>query len=189
MADPIVFLGAGVTPRPSVVTAANPLPTTVISTATNAYGTTTLVTRPANTTAYTAVDVVGATAAAIDLGVCGPSGGRVMIETVMLEPRIAVVPTGMGNFRLALFSATPTSALADNAAWTDPVSDNAEYLGTIDIGTPVDLGAKLEVGRNLIGKIVKLSGTNLFAYLITDGGFTPAANSEVYALTVMTVAL
>ena len=150
------------------------------------YGAATTVTRPANTTAYTALDTVGG---AVDLGVMGPSAGRVLLESVSLDIRIAAVPAGMANMRLALYSATPPSAIADNGAWTWAVADEAVRLAILDIGTPVDQGAGLYVARANIGQIVKLSGTNLFAYLITDGGFTPAAVSEVYTVTLHTVAL
>ena len=153
------------------------------------YGTTTTVTRPANTTAYTAGDVVGAAAAAIGLGVMGPSAGDILITSAALEIDVAAVPAGMTTFRLALYNATPPSALADNAAFDIPSGDRASFLGFIDLGTPVDEGSTLYVQAQNINKHVTLSGTNLFAYLITAGGFTPAGNSEVYKVTLKAVAV
>lgn len=160
--------------------------TLITSGTSNAYGSVATITRPANTTAYTALDTIGG---AVDLGVMGPSASRVLLESVSLDILIAAVPAGMANMRLALYSATPPSAIADNGAWTWAVADEAVRLAIIDIGTPVDQGAGLYVSRANIGQILKLSGTNLHAYLITDGGFTPAANSEVYKVTLHTVAL
>ena len=150
------------------------------------YGSVATITRPANQTPYTALDCIGG---AIDLGVMGPSAGRVLLQSVSLDIRIAAVPAGMANMRLALYNATPPSAIADNGAWTWAVADEAVRLAIIDIGTPVDQGAGLYIARANIGQAVKLAGANLFAYLITDGGFTPAANSEIYTLTLHTVAL
>ena len=150
------------------------------------YGSTTTVTRPANTTAYGANEVVGG---AIDLGVMGPSGGEVFITSASLEIDVTAVPSGMTTFRLALYNVTPPSALADNAPFDIPSGDRASFLGFIDIGTPVDEGSTLFVQANNINKHVTLAGTNLFAYLVTAGGYTPAANSEVYKPTVKSVAV
>ena len=150
------------------------------------YGSRTTVTRPANTTPYTANDVVGG---AIDLGVMGPSGGEVMITSASLEIDVAAVPAGMTTFRLALYNVTPPSAVADNGAFDIPSGDRASFLGFIDIGTPVDEVSTLFVQAQNINKHVTLSGTNLFAYLVTAGGYTPAGNSEVYVPTVKSVAV
>ena len=158
-------------------------------TTSDGYGSATTVTRPANTTAYTANDVVGATAAAIDIGVMGPSGGEVIITSASLEIDVSAVPTGMTTFRLALYNVTPPSALADNAAFDIPAGDRASFLGFIDVGTPVDEGSTLFVQAQNINKHVTLAGTNLFAYLVTAGGFTPAGNSEVYKVTLKSVAV
>ena len=190
MTSPVELAYRATTPAaPQAITDANPLPVIVAAlnaTKSNAYGSITTITRPANTTAYTANDTVGG---AVDLGVMGPSAGRVLIQSVSLDIRIAAVPAGMANMRLALYNATPPSAVADNGAWTWAVADEAVRLTILDLGTPVDVGAGLYVTRANIGQVVKLSGTNLFAYLITDGGFTPAANSEVYTVTLHTAAL
>jgi hypothetical protein len=90
---------------------------------------------------------------------------------------------------LYLYSVTPPSAIADNGAWDLPSGDRASFLGSIAIPTMVDLGSTLYVEVNNIGKQVKLSGTHLFGYLVTVAGFTPAANSEVYKLTVHATAV
>ncbi len=144
------------------------------------------ITRPANTTAYTAGDVLGATAAAISIPVVGTSAGSIMITGVQLEADIAAVPSGQTSFALYLYNVTPPSALADNAVFDLPSGDRASFLGRIDIPALVDLGSTLYVEQTNINKQVRLSGTGLFAYLVTNGGFTPAGNSEVYKLTVHT---
>lgn len=144
----------------------------------------TSVTRAANQTPYSINDVVGG---AIDLGVLGPSAKTVMITSGQLELDIAAIPTGMTSFRLYLYSVTPPSALADNAAWDLPSGDRASYLGYIDLGTPVDLGSTCYCEVNGVNKQVLLAGTHLFGYLVTPVAYTPAANSEVYKVTLHTV--
>ncbi len=161
-----------------------------VSLKTQAFGSIATTTRAANQTPYTANDVVGA---AFDLGIMGPASSRVLIQSIILRPRITAVPAGMGNFRLALYNVTPPSALADNAAWTIPAGDQASFLAILDLGTPALPAAgsvDLYIARQNIGLEVLLPATaHLFAYLVTDTVFTPAANSEVYALDPKTVAL
>jgi hypothetical protein len=143
------------------------------------------ITRPANATPYNAGDVVGATAAAFELpGLI--SGAELLITGVDLLIGATAVPAGMTSFRLWLYDGTPPSALADNAVWDLPSGDRASCLGYVDIGTPVDVGASLFVTTNEINRHIK-AGASIFAYLQTIGGFTPAANSEVYTLTVRAV--
>lgn len=149
-----------------------------------AFNAATTITRPANTTAYSAGDVVGG---AITFANMGTSGGRIMLTSSQLELDIAAIPTGMTSFFVALYSVTPPSALADNAAWDLPSGDRASFLGIVQLGTPVDLGSTLYVEQNIINKQIKLAGTSAFGYLVTATGYTPAANSEVYVCSLHSV--
>ena len=136
------------------------------------------VTRPANVTAYTAGDVLGG---AIEFPTIGPFSGDIILTSAALRANIAAIPAGMTSFRLHLYNVTPPSALADNAAWDLPAGDRASYLGYIDLGSPADVGSTLFVQVDQVNKQVRLrGGYSLFGYLVTNGGFTPAANSEVY---------
>ena len=139
------------------------------------YAASATITRPANTTAYTAGDVVGAAAAAFSLPDLGLSGSSILITSTSLEIDVSAVPSGMTSFRLHLYTVTPPSALADNAVWDLPSGDRASYVGYIDLGTPVDLGSTLYVEVSGINKQVKLTGTGLFGYLVTNGGYTPSS--------------
>lgn len=161
-----------------------------VSSASLGFDVATTITRPANTTAYTAGDVVGLTGgAALDLGVLGTSAAAVQIVGVQLEADITAIPAGQTSWTLHLYNVTPPSALADNAAWDLPSGDRASYLGNIAITTLVDLGSTLYVEINNIFKQLRLSGTHVFGYLVTVGGFTPGANSEVYKLTLHTMVI
>ena len=136
-------------------------------------------TRPANTTAYTAGDVVGNASGtgAIEFTSMGPSGGRVLLTTASLRVNVASIPSGMTSFRLHLYNVTPPSALADNDAWNLPAGDRASYLGYVDLGSPADFGDTLYTEVNQLNKQVKLLGTSLFGYLVTNGGYTPTSGA------------
>jgi hypothetical protein len=147
-----------------------------------AYRTTATITRPSNTTAYTAGDVVGDTggSAIITLPSIGPSGGFVLIQSLSLVLSDSTVPSGMGAFRVHLYSASPT-AIADNAAF-DLVSDErATYMGFIDLPAPQDLGSTLYTQTDYPGRLVKLAAasTSLFAEIETRGAYTPVSASTV----------
>lgn len=154
--------------------------------ASQAFDVQTTITRPANTTPYTTLDNVGG---ATDLGVLGPSAKAVKITSAQLEIDVTAIPAGMTTFTLHLYSVTPPSATADNGAFDLPAGDRASYLGAFSLGTPADLGSTLYCEVADVNKQVLLAGTHLFAYLVTTGGFTPAANSEVYKITMHTVAV
>lgn len=147
------------------------------------------ITRPANATPYTANDVVRDVTNQLQFPSMGPSGGEIVITSTELEIDVAAVPSGMTSFRLYLYSVTPPSALADNAAFDLPSGDRASFLGYVDLGTPVDLGSTLYARTDAINAQFKLAGTSLFGYLVTNGGFTPAGNSEVYKITLHAAAL
>ena len=135
------------------------------------------VTRPANTTAYTAGDVVGGS---ITFPGVGPFGGDILVTSAALRINVASIPAGMTSFRLHLYDVTPPSALADNAAWDLPAGDRANYLGYIDLGSPADVGSTLYVQADQINRQIRLRTADLYGYLVTNGGFTPANNSEIY---------
>jgi len=141
--------------------------------------------RPANTTAYTGNDVVGG---AIQFsGLSRAEGGDVFVTSAALELDISAVPSGMTSFNLYLYNVTPPSALADNAAFDISSGDRSALVCKISLGTPVDEGSTLRIETDQINKQITVpTGGVLFGYLVTVGGFTPAANSEVYSVTLHT---
>jgi hypothetical protein len=156
-----------------------------------AYAATVSFTRPANTTAYTAGDVIG-TGASNDaihtLSSIGSSGGYVVVQSIELVLGISAVPSGMTSFRVHFYDSSPTAA-ADNSVFDVASGDRAKYLGYIDMPAPVDLGSTCFTQIDYPGKLFKLASasTSLFCELQTIGGFTPAANSEAYILRVKTL--
>lgn len=147
-----------------------------------AYRTTTTITRPSNTTAYTAGDVVGDTSgsAILTFTSAGPSGGFLILQSASLVFSDSVVPSGMSAFRLHLYGATPT-AIADNAAFDLLSGERANYMGYVDFSTPQDFGSSLYTQVDYPGRLLKLAtaSTTLYAELETRGAYTPVSASTV----------
>lgn len=147
--------------------------------------------RPDNATVYAAGSVIGimqgspqgdAGPAALEFANIGPASGQIIITDVDLRIDVTSVPTGMTSFRLHLYSVTPPSAYVDGTVWDLPASDRASYLGYVDLGTPVDVGVTLYVQQTGLLKKLKMGATtSLFAYLVTNGGYTPSklANKSI----------
>ncbi|MEF3124644.1 hypothetical protein [Rhizobium leguminosarum] len=146
-------------------------------------------TRPANVTAYSAGDVVGQTAGGVlTFAAIGKSGGTILITRAELELDISAIPSGMTSFRLYLYSSAPPSNIGDNAAFTWTGTDRGPFLAFIDLGAPVLIGGgTLYCDVTGITKQMKLATADISAYLVTAGGYIPAANSEVYKLTLHSV--
>ena len=150
------------------------------------------ITRPANTTAYAAGAVIGTGSgddAIHTLASIGPSGGFVLIQSIELVLGIAAVPSGMTSFRLHFYSTKPTTSAANASTFDLASADRGAYIGFIDLPAPVDLGSTCFTQLDYPGKLFKLAAasTSLFCELQTIGGFTPAANSEVYSLRIKTL--
>src|SRR5512142_392177 len=120
-----------------------------------AYRSVATITRPANTTAYTAGDVIGDTngSAIITLPFAGFRGGFIQPQSVRLLIYSGTLPTSMTSLRLHLYSAAPT-AIADNAAWDLPAADRAAYIDYIDLPTPTDLGSTLFTTASYPGSLL-----------------------------------
>lgn len=159
--------------------------------ASTGYSAAVTLTRTADTNAYAAGDVVGAatgSTAALQFSSMGPSGGRIMITSVSIEIDASAIISGETSYTLYLYNVTPPSALGDNAAFDLPSGDRASFLGSINLGTPVDLGSTLFLATDAVNKQIKLSGTSLFGYLVTTGAYTPTS-ARVYVVTIHAVSL
>lgn len=139
------------------------------------------VTRPNNTTAYNAGDVLGpdsGSAAIAFHGIANPTGGEIIITSATLERDVTGVVSGETTYTLHLYSGNPPSAFADNAAWDlSTAADRALYLGSINLGTPVDLGSTLYAAADSINKQVTAASGTIYGYLVTVGGYTPVAQT------------
>ena len=143
------------------------------------YESTATITRAANTTAYTANDVYGGV---FELTNIGPSGGFVL-NSLDIIFNITALPSGMGAFAVYLFNATPPSAITDNLPYSLGSGDRETIitLNGISLIASLARGGGSVVAESLnINQLFKLAtgSTSLWGYLVTNGAFTPAANSE-----------
>jgi hypothetical protein len=152
--------------------------------------------RPDNTTGYTAGDVIGiadsgtpanAGSAIHTLSSIGPSGGYILVQSVRLMIGLNSVTSGMGAFRLHLYTASPT-AILDNAAFDLVSGEVGSYAGFIDLPAPQDFGSILMTQADYPGTLIKLAAgsSTLYAELETKGTFTPASGT-LYDLRVLTL--
>ena len=147
---------------------------------------TVIITRPTDTNAYLAGDVIGDTngSAIFTFANMGKTGGGEIIIT-SVEFELDVASSGIGPVNLRLYNASP-AAIVDNAAWDLVVGDRGKYLGKIPLSGPIDEGATLFCDNDGINKQVTLLSGNLYVVLQTVLGFTPASAS-VKRLTIHTI--
>jgi hypothetical protein len=142
-------------------------------------------TRPDNTTAYTAADVVGAdewefnSLGEIDM---------LYLLSVILRVDVAALPAGMVGFKLHLYNAVTAVPLADNAPQTFLTADKAKYLTTIDLDAPVDKGDFLFSRTKDLVEPIQFTSGKVYGRLETVGGYTPTALS-VYNLSLIGVCI
>lgn len=137
-------------------------------------------THGADTTAYGAMDVIGvdaSTNAAVEFTGVGLAGEDVLLTGTEFEIDSSSIPSGQTAFYLALYSATPPSALVDNAPWDIPSGDRTVFRGIFPLGAPVDYGSTLYVRTDQINAQIHLTTTSLFGYIITATGYTPVAST------------
>jgi hypothetical protein len=135
--------------------------------------------RPNDTTAYTAGDVIGTSATAIQtLSGIGPSGGHVLVQSVELLSNRNTVPAGMGPLRAHFYTSSPT-AIVDNAPFDLVSGEISSYVGYVDLPTPQDLGSVIYTQADYVGRLIQLvSGqTSLFCEIQTINAFTPASGT------------
>ena len=148
--------------------------------------------RAANTTAYTANDVYGASFELIS-SPAPASGQWILITDIEIIFNIAALPSGMAGFQLYTYGVTPPSAVADNGAFSLPTGDRSAIIfpNGISLGsaTLARGGGSVVAQANNINVACKLTGTSLFAYLVTLAAFTPAAVSETATIRMRALAL
>lgn len=128
-------------------------------------------------TSHTAGDSVGV---AQEFAFGAPTASRIRIVNATLRINSATIETTA--WRVHMFSVTPPSALADDAAFTLASGDLASYLGYIDLAQVVDFGDTLYIEANNIQKQIQLAGTSVFGYLVNGTTLTPAAVSHIVTI-------
>lgn len=175
--------GVAGTPAGDVTTIQGASGMTPVTTNTNGYSPSQSKTRPNDTTAYAAGDVVNESASAgtsWQFTSAGPSGGRILITAVWIEIDVSSAWSGLGTFRLHLYDSDP-GAINDNAAFDLASGDRAKYLGFLDIPTPEDFGSTLWAQDDAVRKQAKLAAasTTLYGMVETRGATTPTAQAVI----------
>jgi hypothetical protein len=158
------------------------------------YSASVTITRPSNTTQYTAGDAEGvadvsvaanAGSAIHELANIGPAGGQILMLSMDLMPYLASVPSGMGAYTAHLFNAAPT-AILDNAAYSLQAADRTKFLGSILIGTPAvtNMGVTPTTIYASSDKTshqgtwqLAAGSTSLWVVLVTGATYTPGSGT------------
>jgi len=141
-------------------------------------------TRPNDTNAYAALDVIAESTSAGTVwqfsNIAPSTGGEIVITAAALEIDVAAIPAGQGRFRLHLYSTSPT-AINDNAAFNLIAADRAKYLGYIEFPEMNDLGdtlySSLEESYFGIRKQITAASGTLYGILQTMSAYTPTAQA------------
>jgi len=144
------------------------------------------ITRPTNTSGYTAGDAIGVAdsgtpanaGSAIHEFTGFPEAAALLLNEVLLFNDETAVISGMSTYRLHLYGEEPT-AILDNAAFTTAWADRGKYLGSIEIPSIAVRGAHLYAQATNLARTLKLVGTSLFGVLETVGAYTPTSG-EIY---------
>jgi hypothetical protein len=141
---------------------------------------TTTITRPADTTAYTANDAFADSASSPTsggftlTGMCRISGGSGVLTDATLVYSTSVAVSGV----VYLYDSAPT-AQNDNAAWSVSDADQLKLVGTITFNTVADGANAIDHEKNLnIG--YTCSGATTLRYMVKiTTGYTPAASDTL----------
>lgn len=158
---------------------ATPVPVTLTNTAFIASA---LITRPANTTPYIANDVYGSV---FELQNIGTAGNFVFLHSLDIIFNISAVPSGMTSFTIYLYNVTPPSAVTDNNPFSVPSGDRSSLLTPAGIRLSASLakgGGSVVAELSGINRLFRTVTSSLWGYVVTDGGFTPANNSETFTI-------
>ena len=156
-----------------------------------AYLFTATVTRPADTLAYSANTVYGGAFQLTSTDTAPSTGSYIVITDIDIIFNLTAVPSGMSSFVFYPYNVTPPSAIANRGAFSIPSGDSSAiiYPSGFTLSAVLARGGGSVVAQlNNINVVARMSGASLFAYLVTTGAFTPAANSESFTIRVRAVA-
>lgn len=142
----------------------------------------TSITRPANTTAYTAGDVIADNTTA-DI-VFNFNAKGIYLMSAILRVNDASVASGMSGFKLHFYNAATAVPLADNAPITQLTADASKYLGYIDINAPSDLGDYIYSRTENINIPIPIISNKTYTRLETVGAYTPTSGA-IYTISLI----
>jgi len=109
------------------------------------------------------------------------TGSHLRIVSATLQINGGTIETTA--WRLHLYTVTPPSAYADDAAWDiSNATDLTSYLGYVDLSQVLDFGTTLYIDMPALNKQIKLAGTSVFGYLVNGTTLTPQAVAHILTL-------
>lgn len=147
-------------------------------------------TRPADTTAYTAGDLVANSTTAASVvpmefaGVASSPGGWVNVRRVTLKKSTATITAATFSLILSQTNAVPSSG--DNAAFVGPAKGNV-LGGAFNLSAPyamVDGAVSVSGSSDTLLFKTADGSTSLFGFLVAAGAYAPG-NAEVFEVSLM----
>lgn len=137
-------------------------------------------TRPANTTAYAAGDVVSNSASAtvpmLFAGVGSQLGGSGVIRRVRVFTDQAAMTAGL---KLWLYNDATFTVAADNAAFVNEWDDRGKFVGSVDCAT-LTAGSEFAYAEASpdLEFVCGAGSADLWGFLTSDGTPTPASGQK-----------
>lgn len=144
-------------------------------------------TRPNDTTAYAANDLVANSTTAgsvvpMTFGFPTGPGNSIWIRAAKVQ-KSGTTPTN-ANFHIRLYGSSPTVANGDNGAWS---SNIASYAGKIDVAIAEAFtdGCVISDSLSELADLhMRTSNGIIYGLLVADAAYTPIAN-EVFTVTLI----
>jgi len=131
--------------------------------------------------AYTAGDVFDTIKEFAGIGPRG--GGFIKIISTRLVIAHTALVASEGAYTLHLWNAALATPLADNAAHDIAAADRDKYLGSLALGTPVDIGSSLVVSVDNINRLIEVPrGGSIYGHLVNAATITPTAAARKVTL-------
>jgi hypothetical protein len=140
------------------------------------------ITRPANTTAYTAKDAINSSTSepvAFEFEQMAiTNGGGGMLMDIKVESDMTTIAST--TLRLWFFNEAPSSIISDNAAFANAYTDRDKRIFYVDVEMDAQEGSSTSiVGQASVIKEYKCADTSLFMQVETIEGFTPTSGGKI----------
>lgn len=133
-----------------------------------------VVTKPSTTTNYALNRVYGNLFEIINIGT---SGGFVNLTSISIVFNLSTMPSGMSDFALYLFNASPSTTFANNQSFSFPAANRTSMLTLNGINLTANLargGGTVVAETILVNTTFKLldNSTSLWGYLVSLNSFS-----------------
>ncbi len=139
-----------------------------------------VVTKPATTTNYSFNSIYGDL---FQIPNIGSSGGFVNLTNISIIFNLSTIPSGMSDFTLYLFNASPSITFANNQSFSVPAANRTSMLTLNGINLTANLargGGTVIAETILVNTTFKLAAnsTSLWGYLVSLNSFSNNSSSS-----------